>query len=349
MKRLQILSMVVFAALAFTACKDSGYKTTPSGLKYKIIPGSGKDSVKEGDILKMHFTQKLSGAKDTALADTYGKMPLYAKVQTPPPGTPNVYGPDEVFKNLKKGDSLIAVIFIDSLIKKGLAQEAQLPPFMKKGDKITLTFKVLEVFTNDSIANADAQAEQLKDAPRQKKEQEAQMEKMKKDMEAQQKADDAALEKSGEKAKQIAIVENYLKAKGINATKTANGVFVKIDNPGTGAQVADNKYVTIKLDGKKIANDSLFQPETTFPIQLGKMGFIRGLEEGMKQFKQGGKGVVYIPGFLAYGKNPPPGSPFKEYEPIYFNVEITKVSDTDTPPAAQELPGGHSANDAHGH
>lgn len=338
MKRLQILSLAIFGALAFTACQNAEYKTTPSGLKYMIISGNSKDTVKEGDILKMNFTQKLSGGKDTVLMTTYGKMPIYAKIQTPPPGSPGVYGPDEVFKQLKKGDSLVAVMFIDSLIKKGMAQEAQLPPFMKKGDKLTLSFKVVEVFTNDSLAQADAQAEQIKDEPRRKKEAEEMEKKMKADHEAQLKADDAAIEKSGEKAKQHQIVEQYLSGKGIKATQTPLGVYVKMDNPGTGAQAADGKFVTVKYLGKRLENDSTFDGPNSFTFQVGKQGMIRGFEDGVKQFKEGGKGTIYIPGYLAYGKDPQPGSPFKPYDPLYFNIEITRVGDTDVPPQAPQMP-----------
>lgn len=333
MKRLHIFSLVVIAALAFTACKDANYKTTPSGLKYKIIEGGSKDSTKEGDVLKMHVIQKISGGKDTVLTDTYGKMPAFVKVQAPMAGQPS-YGPDEVFKYLRKGDSLVTVLFVDSLIKKGVAQEGSLPPFLKKGDKITFTFKVLEVFKNDSLAQADYQKEMELDAPRQAKEQEEMMEKMRKEQEAAQKKEVDSLKKAGAVAKQEQEVAGWLSSKGITATKTALGTFVKIDNPGTGAQVADGKFATVKYTGKKILADSTFE-SNSFTMPIGKGGSIPGFEDGLKQFKQGGKGTIYIPGYLAYGKNHPPI--FKPYEALSFDVEITEVSDKDPsamPPVA---------------
>lgn len=337
MRQLQTLGLIAIIALAFTACKDLNYKTTKSGLKYKIIDGGSKDSVKDGEVLKMQMIQKISGHKDTVLQTTYGRVPIFYKKQPIPAGTP-MYGPEEVLSLLKKGDSLIAIVYIDSAIKKGLAQEAALPPYMKKGDKITYSFKVLDVYKNDSLANLEWQKEMEKDAPRQKKEQEAQMEKMKKEMEAQQKADEAALEKSGEKAKQIKEVEDYLAAKKITATKTPKGAFVKIDNPGTGAAAEDGKFVTVTYTGKKLLTDSTFE-SNSFTYQVAKQSMIAGFEDGIKQFKQGGKGTVYIPGYLAYGKNPPQGSPFKAYEPLYFELQITAVSDTmpapPKPPVAQ--------------
>jgi FKBP-type peptidyl-prolyl cis-trans isomerase len=47
---------------------------------------------------------------------------------------------------------------------------------------------------------------------------------------------------------------------------------------------------------------------------------IEGWDEGLKLFKAGGKGTLYIPGFLAYGKNANP--PFKSFEALTFDVEV---------------------------
>lgn len=311
MKQVKTLSLVIFAITAFTACKNAEYKTTPSGLKYIVYDGGSKDSAKVGEILKFNVTQKVSGAKDTTLYNSYETMPEYMPLQQIPPGQ-GEYSPIEILPKLKKGDSAIVVMFVDSLIKKGLLPEAQLPPFMKKGDKLTYTFKILDVFKNDSLAMLDRQKEGL---AYQKRE------------EIKQKADSIAFEKSGAKEKQLELVQDYLKSKNISATKTPLGTFVKIDNPGEGAQVANGKFATVKYNGKHLLTDSSFQA-SSFTMPIGQGGSIPGFEDGLKQFKKGGKGVIYIPGFLAYGKTPPPGSPFKEYEPLYFEVEVTDVTDS---------------------
>ncbi|MBO9594554.1 MAG: FKBP-type peptidyl-prolyl cis-trans isomerase [Niabella sp.] len=306
MKRLRTVGLFLFTAVAFTACKNNTeFKTTHSGLKYKIFGSGGKDSLSEGSVLKMNMTVKVSGHKDTVLADTYGKLPFFTGARPYPPDQP-IYDPAEVFKYLKKGDSLVAIVYIDSAIKKGMLPEAQMPPYFKKGDQIIYTYKVLDVFNADSVARKDYQAE----------------------IEKLQKNEELALEKSGEKAKQTAEVENYLKNKNISTVKTPLGAFVKVDDPGTGAPVADKKFVSVKYTGKKVLNDSTFEGPNSFTTQIGVNGAIRGFEDGLRQFKQGGKGVIYIPGFLAYGKTPPPGAPFKEFEPLYFEVEVTEVGDT---------------------
>lgn len=320
MKHLKTMGLLLFAATAFTACKNADYKTTSSGLKYKIYDGGSKDSTKTGDVLKMNQTVRLSGSKDSLLGQTYGEMPFFVKVQEikPMPGQ-QVYAPDEIYGLLKKGDSAVVVLFIDSLIKKGIAQEAQLQPYFKKGDKITFTFKVLEVFKSDSLAQMDYQKE---GEAYQKRE------------EAKQKAIVDAFEKAGGKDKQIKDMEAYLKKKNITAVKSPLGTFVKVDNPGTGAQVTDGKYVTLKYSGKTVEGDKAFDANT-MTAQVGSGGAIPGFEDGLKQFKEGGKGVVYIPGFLAYTQGVPPGAPFKAYDALYFEVEITHVGDA---PPQQQAP-----------
>jgi len=89
-----------------------------------------------------------------------------------------------------------------------------------------------------------------------------------------------------------------------------------------------------------VAKDSTFDANQ-FTVKLGEQPFIRGFEDGLRQFKQGGKGTIYIPGYLAYGKDG--NGVFKPYEALYFDVEILNVSDSD--PNVQE----HGPNDGHGH
>ncbi|MBO9617974.1 MAG: FKBP-type peptidyl-prolyl cis-trans isomerase [Niabella sp.] len=311
MKQLKTLSLILLAVTAFTACKNTDYQKSPGGLMYKLVKGEGKDSLKQGDILKLYVTQKISGAKDTTLMDSYTSMPQYMPFQPAMPGQGD-YNPMELVAKMHKGDSLILFVYVDSLIKKGIFQEAQLPPFIKKGDRYFMTFKLADVFKNDSLARLDQQKE---GEAYQKKEIE------------KNRADSIAFEKSGAKEKQISQVQDYLKSKNITATKTPLGTFVKIDNPGDGAPVVDGKFATVTYNGKHLLTDSSFQA-SSFTVPIGQGGSIPGFEDGLKQFKKGGKGVIYIPGFLGYGKNPPPGSPFKEYEPLYFEVEVTNVTDT---------------------
>lgn len=319
MKRLNRLFLLVATTALVVACNKIDYSKTSSGLLYKIFPGKGKDSlIRQGQVVKFHLVRKLN---DSVLYSSYGKMPAYAVV---PPNMQAEYSPIEVLPLMRKGDSALTVEIVDTLIDR---KSQGLPPFAKRGDRIHTTLKVIEVFNEDSIARADYAVEMEKDRPRQQKEQEEQMEKFRKEQQAQQLKEDEELEKSGEIAKELKEMEEYLSARNIPAQKTGKGTFVHVQQQGSGAQAENEKYVQVKYSGKIMANDSTFE-SNVYMFQLGKGEAIRGWDEGLLLFREGGKGTLFIPGFLAYGKNPGPGSPFRPFEALKFDIELLKVSDT---------------------
>jgi FKBP-type peptidyl-prolyl cis-trans isomerase FkpA len=57
---------------------------------------------------------------------------------------------------------------------------------------------------------------------------------------------------------------------------------------------------------------------------------------GLPLFKKGGKGTLYVPGALAYGRYPPQNSPFKANQALVFDIEVVDVSDTPPPPQQQQ-------------
>jgi FKBP-type peptidyl-prolyl cis-trans isomerase FkpA len=324
MKKVNYFLLLITVVLATASCNNVSYEKTKTGLLYKIIPSNSKDSlVKNGQWLKIHFTQKIN--EDSVLQSTYGKMPIYQQLVENPALN---YDPAEVFPLLKKGDSVVIVQFIDSLMAKQNNPGAALPPYLKKGDKLTLYFTVLDVLKSDSAYQDDVQKELAKDKPRAEKEQKEQQAKMRKEINDQKEKEYADLKKTGEDVKQIKIVEDYLAAKKINAIKTGKGTFVVINQQGTGPKAEAGKFVTVKYSGKFLRTDSVFQ-ENTYPgLELGVGDVIGGWDEGLQLFNEGGKGTLYIPGFLGYGKNPPPNSPFKIDDPLIFDIEIVKVSNT---------------------
>jgi FKBP-type peptidyl-prolyl cis-trans isomerase len=202
---------------------------------------------------------------------------------------------------MKKGDSAVTIQSIDTLMKQGM----QLPPTAQKGDRIVTSFSILNVFTADSTARADFDKEKEKS-------------------------------ESVEIAKGLKDMDTWLAAKKINAQRTGKGTYVHIDEPGTGPAVEIGKYVNVKYTGKVLETDSTFQ-SSTYDIKLGTDPVIQGWLEGLQLFKQGGKGTIYIPGFLAYGQNPGPAG--KPYAPLLFDVEILQVSDQPINQPAAPQPG----------
>ena len=325
MKTITSIILMMLATTLMTSCDKINYRKAKSGLAYKIFPGGGKDSlIKSGQVVKFQVRTKLN---DSLLYDSYDKVPAFQRfiVQEKPS-----YNLLAIFPLMRKGDSAVTIQMIDTMMKDG----AQLPPFAKKGDRLITTILIMEVFSNDSLAKLDYDAAMEKDKPRQQKEQEEQMAKMEKDMKETLMKDDIELEKSGEIDKEFKAIDAYLASKKIIAQKTGKGTYVSIQREGTGPVATAGKYVNVKYTGKILTTDSTFQ-SNSYAFQLGKGAVIRGWDEGLLLFKKGSKGTLYIPGFLAYGKNPSPGSPFKPFDALKFEVELLEISDT---PIAQKPP-----------
>jgi FKBP-type peptidyl-prolyl cis-trans isomerase len=317
MKRSYYFLAAIAALLFTTACQNINYKRTKSGLLYKIFPASGKDSlIKTGSVVKFNYAVKYN---DSSLFDSHGKMPGFIRIQTLDKPS---YDFQEIMPMLKKGDSAVIVQMVDTLMKLGAQQ---LPPNAKKGDRVVFTLKINEVFLVDSIARIDYNKEMEKDKPRAMKDQEEQMAKIRKQQEEMQKKKMEEWEKSGEIAKEFKEMEAYLAAKKISAQKTGKGTYVHIDQQGTGPAVEAGKYISVKYAGKFLDTDSVFEA-STYSFTIVKDQVIEGWTEGLQLFKQGGKGTLYIPGFLAYYDSG--GGPGKKpFTPLKFDVEILSVSD----------------------
>ncbi len=306
--------LLLASIVLIAGCGKLDYKKTKSGLLYKII--STKDTkgptAKSGNILKLYFTQKLN---DSVLQTNFGKFAAYPTVQAL---KGDEYTPSELFVMLHKGDSAVAVMLVDSLIMKG--QMPTIPPFMKRGDRITVSFKVTDLFTSDSLANVDRQKEMSAEQARQEK------------------------EMAGEKIKEQKEVDDYITNHKINAQKTAKGVYVEILNPGTGAQADSGKLVSMKYRGSTFAGevfdtnmDSSFRHSGAYEFSVGSVGsdaVIPGLDEGIRLLKKGGKAKVYIPAVLAYGPEPVVQGG-KPYENLIFEVEVVDVKDM---PVMKKMP-----------
>jgi FKBP-type peptidyl-prolyl cis-trans isomerase FkpA len=318
------LILSALSILAFgTACKNSGFKKTKSGLLYKIISKGSGPQVKKGDVIKIQFVHKL---RDSVLASSYEQMPFYAKVDSVGP----VYDPQEIFTMLHKGDSAVVIRLADSLAKK----QGMLPEFIKPKDKLILSFRVVEVFNVDSIAQKDQMAEMQKAQQRQAQKQES---------------------LRGPKVKEI---EDYLAKNKIVAQKAPMGTFVEVKQQGNGAQVDSGKYCAIRYTGKSFPSMKVFESnmeagKEPFSVVVGTHAVIPGWDEGLKYFKQGGKGTLYIPFFNAYGAQPGPGG--QQFENLVFDIEVVSVSDSapkqQTPPMPmpQQQPQQHGAGDGHKH
>ncbi|MBC6489512.1 FKBP-type peptidyl-prolyl cis-trans isomerase [Flavihumibacter stibioxidans] len=314
MTKLSLFTTAI-VALMMAACGSADYSKTASGITYKIVKKGEGPQAKLGQFLKVHYTQKIN---DSTLGTSQGGIPAFARVDSLGP----VYNAAEVFRFLSKGDSVVVVQEVDSLMK----QNPTLPPFMKKGDKLYLIFKVVDILDNEQ----QVQAEQEK-------------------------------EMKGQEGRDQAVLDEYIKKNNIKATKTGKGVYVAVENGGTGITADSGKYVSVKYRGKLLTTGKEF--ESTMEAGKDPIGFvlgqgqvIQGWDDGLKLFAKGGKGTLYIPGFLAYGMRPGPGG--QPNEALIFDIEMVDIADKAPAPQQNPMmqpvdtsaaPQGHSKDDGHNH
>ena len=296
---------VLPAIIMGVACTNIGYEKTKSGLEYKIFPGEKGASLKQGDVVK--FDIRIT-YKDSLLGETYGAVPGYIIVDSI--GRPHDFS--EILKLMKVGDSAVTIQLYDTLIK---ANPQGGPTFMKKGDKLKTSLRILGVFTKQDSAMADYQAE---------------MEKF--------------------KEKQIAEVQAYINKKNIKAEKLKN-VFVEVIDKGTGTPADSGKVVSVKYTGYNFAGkffdsniDSTKQiqshPMDLFTFVAKEQGSVLGMLEGITLFNKGGKGRLYIPSYAGYGQQgSPPGILPNEH--LIFDIEVVEVQDMPQQPTGSMPPGGN--------
>ena len=290
MKKVNLFIFCAIALFVLGSCGNTSFKKTRSGLMYKVVSDGKGTKGKRGDILKVHFTSKL---RDSILGSSYSGVPTYALVDSVGP----VYSAAEIFPLLRKGDSAVVVILADTLFKRG---PENVPPFIKRKDKIVISFKVLDILPNEEARKKDEEDEITK-----------------------------------LKAKELKVIEDYLAKNNIKAERTAKGTFVVVEKQGDGMQVDTGKQVSVMYTGKLFNGTSFdsnidpkFQHTEPYSFVIGSQppGAIEGWDDGLRMFKKGGKGKLYIPSMLAYGANPRPG-PIKPFDNLMFDIEIVDVQD----------------------
>jgi FKBP-type peptidyl-prolyl cis-trans isomerase FkpA len=294
MKTISSYLLISLALLGAVACTNSEFKKTKSGLLYKIYSDGKGEPAKKGQFLKANIIQKL---RDSTLYSTYGGFPFYTPVDSPRP----TYSHNEILSYLRKGDSAVCVLLVDSLERKF---GGQLPPFLKKKDKITITLKVLDIFPSQDLVITDRTQELAK-----------------------------------EKDREVKVMEKYLADSNVKAEKTEKGTYVVVKSTGDGTQVDSGKQVFVRYTGKLFPSGKVFESNMTgpgndpFKFVVGAHQIIPGWDDGLRKFKKGGKGTLYVPAFMAYDQQPGPGH--KPFESLIFDIEVVDVTDA-PPPSAQQ-------------
>ncbi len=306
----KISYLFLATAVLFSACKDASFKKGEEGMEYKIIADGKGDLLKQGEFMELQFTSTISGAgrKDSVLNSSREQggaqiMP-FDSTNLPP-----AYF--KIFKQLKKGDSVATRTSTDTIIKKQ-PQGQELPAFIKKGMFIYTNIKLVNIYKTQAEADS---ARKLNMAA----------------AEVAAKAKAALLVKEDDKT-----IGAYLAKNKITATKTANGVYVKTTQAGTGPILDSTVFVKVMYTGKTLDGvmfDSNVDPSKghTDPLNVNLTndmslggGVIPGMAEALKTMQNGTKATMYIPSGLAYGPRAQ-SAELPANANLMFDVEIIGV------------------------
>jgi FKBP-type peptidyl-prolyl cis-trans isomerase len=312
-KNSKLILPALAGLLIFQACNKGGsFKKTESGLEYQLYSKNKdggyatkeapKDSTKlnkTGQIIRMHM--KYTTGKDSVLMDSYSKgMPFYIPVTKPS----FKGGLEEAFAMVTPGDSGVFKVSADSLFTKTFKQP--LPPFIEKG-----SFLTFYVRTDKAMSEQEAMMDQQTE--------------MMAYMEKQKKTDEA-------------VIQKYIKEKGLKAQKTNSGLYYVITQPGTGTTPAPGNMVSVgytgtTLDGKEFDSSYKNPQSQGKPIEfpIGQGAVIPGWDEGIALLNKGSKATLIIPSTLAYGPQEQAKIPANSV--LRFDVELVDIKNT--PPMQQ--------------
>ena len=116
-------------------------------------------------------------------------------------------------------------------------------------------------------------------------------------------------------------------AAGGKMVTTSSGLKYTDLKVGKGASPKMGQNVTVNYVGQ-LENGTEFDASAKHggpaTFMLGQV--IPGWNEGLQTMKVGGKRKLVIPGKLAYGPNPPPGSGIPANATLVFEVELLKIT-----------------------
>jgi FKBP-type peptidyl-prolyl cis-trans isomerase FkpA len=124
-----------------------------------------------------------------------------------------------------------------------------------------------------------------------------------------------------------------------------NGLYLETIAEGKGGspQVGDDveaNYALLSPKGDTLESSlqgvKMGQPLPAFSLN----GVIQGWSIGFPQMKKGGKYRLYVPQGLAYGGNPPQGSPIDRFSPLVFYIELANYGKPGTLVKQQQMPQG---------
>jgi len=118
------------------------------------------------------------------------------------------------------------------------------------------------------------------------------------------------------------IIKEYNSNNNLTAQSTSTGLYYTVDNFGTGVTPNITSTVTVAYKGY-LTDGNVFDESTATGFKTPLTNVIKGWQEGIPLFKEGGKGTLLIPSALGYGTQGSGEIPKNAV--IIFDIHLIKV------------------------
>jgi FKBP-type peptidyl-prolyl cis-trans isomerase FkpA len=260
---IKVLITALISAFFVTSCNNNDdFKTTSSGLKYKIHRQTDGPKAKVGHLIDLELV--CTDEKDSVVFDSR-KAGTTVKLNLSEPTF--IGGMEEGFTMLSEGDSATFVIPADSFFEKTSLEP--LPESIRRGSMLRFDVRVEKIQTRDQYE------ENLRsDNERRKLNEE-------KEIQNYLSTNDVNVLPS-----QTGLY--YIPGRQGNGKSAGPGKTVSVHYTG--------KF----LNGEKFDSSHDRGEPLEFPLGAGRV--IPGWEEGISMMKEGGKATLIVPSHLAYGE-----------------------------------------------
>jgi len=290
MKKLLILPALLLI-IGMASCQKATFKTTESGLTYKIHTKNKGDNPSIDNIAKIDFAYRFP-ADSTFFESKMNGSAAYIPI------APSGY-PGDIFEGLRllaKGDSA-TFLFKAKDFFTITAGYPMVPPFMKDDDTLYVDVMLHDFFTQEEY--------------------EVYMQKQREEMMKEQ--ENAA-------KNELSILEKYLSDNNITTEPEASGLIIIVQEEGKGDIPRSGQTVTVNYTGM-VLDGTVFDSSTgrePFEFVLGQGQVIRGWDEAISKLKVGSKARVIITSNLAYGDQQT-GPVITPFSTLIFDIELVSA------------------------
>jgi FKBP-type peptidyl-prolyl cis-trans isomerase FkpA len=131
---------------------------------------------------------------------------------------------------------------------------------------------------------------------------------------------------ANKKAAEPKNISDYVSKNLVGASPTADGIYIKVINPGTGPAMPSGKTAVVQYVGKFLDGKIFDQSDAQrgpFEFVVGSQQVIPGWDKVLLTMKKGEKVTCVIPSALAYGEQG--GGPIPPNSPLVFDITLVDI------------------------